>query len=331
VAPRKKSGGRAPREASRRRPSVPLTSARGLLPAEVAEGLAPADVRALQAAIADDGGRVLAAYRDPLGARWQVLAALPLEQVAPTPFQRALSPAHAARLADVIAKLDRFLDPVIAVRVGPRRYWTPNGLHRLEAMRRLGARSLTALVLPEPRAAYRILALNTEKAHNLREKALETVRMARELARLEPRPEVDYALELEEPALLTLGLAYEARPRFSGSPYHPLLARAERFLDAPLDQALAAHARRSEALLALDAAVSEAVHRLEARGMKSPYLKTFVVGRLNPFGRSRGHGDGAPAEVEALLTAMTARAEAFDARKISSAQLERGGPPAEDA
>src|SRR3989449_3651500 len=127
----------------------------------------------LRETIAADGGTVLGAYRDPLGGNWQILAALPLDRVEPTPYQRDLSEAHVARLAAAIDKLDRFLDPVIAVRAADGKYWTPNGYHRLGALRQLGARSIVALVVPEPSVAHRILALNTEKAHNLREKALE--------------------------------------------------------------------------------------------------------------------------------------------------------------
>ena len=81
----------------------------------------------------------------------------------------------------VIETLQRFLDPIIVVRHDDR-YWTPNGNHRLQAMRRLGAKAIVALLIPDAQIAYQILALNTEKAHNLREKSLETIRMARALA-----------------------------------------------------------------------------------------------------------------------------------------------------
>jgi ParB family chromosome partitioning protein len=37
-------------------------------------------------------------------------------------------------------------------------------------MRRLGARSIAALVVPNREVAWQILALNTEKAHNLKER-----------------------------------------------------------------------------------------------------------------------------------------------------------------
>ena len=48
------------------------------------------------------------------------LSVLPIDVVEPTPFQRDLSDAHHKRLADVINKTGRFLDPIIAV-VAPKR------------------------------------------------------------------------------------------------------------------------------------------------------------------------------------------------------------------
>lgn len=77
--------------------------------------------------------------------------------------------------------MGRFLDPIIVVRAQKASeetvtYWTPNGHHRLSAMKTLGTKSITAIVGPEASAAYQILALNTEKAHNLREKSLEVIR-----------------------------------------------------------------------------------------------------------------------------------------------------------
>ena len=182
---------------------------RGIAAAEVGAGSAPPPVRQLREEIEQDGGSVLAEYREPLGSHWQLVAALPIEKVFPTPFQRDLSEAHVKRLTGVIDKLDRFLDPIITVRSPEGNYWTPNGHHRLSALRKLGARAVIALVLPDTDVAYKILALNTEKAHNLREKSLEVIRMARELASRESRPEKDYELEFEEAAFVTLGICYE--------------------------------------------------------------------------------------------------------------------------
>src|SRR5262249_53599349 len=128
-----------------------------------------------------EGGIVVGSWKDPLGGRPLLIAVLPISSVEPTPFQRDLSEAHHKKLAGVIEKTATFLDPIITV-LGPERgFWTPNGRHRLEAMRRLGAKAITALVTPDREIAWQILALNTEKAHNLKERSLEVIRIYRGL------------------------------------------------------------------------------------------------------------------------------------------------------
>jgi ParB family chromosome partitioning protein len=294
---------------------------RGLTPAEVGEGKPSAAAARLAAEIEGDGGVMLGTYRDPLGGNAQVLAALPIEQVDPTPFQRDLSESHVKRLTGVLEALDRFLDPIIAVRTPEGRYWTPNGNHRLASMRALGARSIVALVLAEPELAYKILALNTEKAHNLREKSLEVIRMARDLAPRDDRTEKDYALEFEESAYLTLGVCYEQNGRFAGGAYHPLLKRIDAFLGKPLADALEVRKKRADALLELDAAVVAAMTALKERGFESPYLRPFVVARINPIRFQKG----AKAEFDETIAKMLASAKKFKAEGVKPEQLARAG------
>ena len=277
--------------------------------------------------IAEDDGVVLATYRDPLGGHWQLLAALPLERVEPTPYQRDLSEAHVGRLAKAIDALDRFLDPVIAVPAGGGKYWSPNGYHRLGALRQLGAKSIVAIVVPEPEVAHRILLLNTEKAHNLRERALEVVRLAEALAAMDDRPEKEFETEFEEAALVTLGLCYQQNGRFSGGAYHPVLKRCDRFLSSKLPAALATRRERAEKLLALNEAVNDAVKALKSRGMESPYLKAFIVARVNPLRFSRKPN----ADFDETIDKMLASAKKFDPSKIKADQVARtGGPPSEE-
>ncbi len=321
---RRAAAAKSPAKPRRRRKGVAEPGSRGLPAAELGEGGRPAEVAALERAIVDDGGSVLATYREPLGGHWSVLAGLPIDKVAPTPFQRDLSEAHAKRLTDVIEKIGRYLDPVIVVRADGGRYWTPNGNHRLAAMRNLGGRSIVALVLPEAKIAYQILALNTEKAHNLREKALEVVRMARDLAGRERQPESAFALEFEEPAFLTLGLCYERRGRFSGGAYNPILKRVDGFLDLELAKALHVREERADAVLALDDQVSKAVEALKAKGFQSPYLRAFVVSRINYLRFVKGP---MPSFDEAIAK-MTASASRFDPGKVRADQVaQAAGPP----
>ena len=324
-----------------RRRRKPAGASTGLAATELQAAAPPGEIAELHRLIEGDGGRVLGAYREPYGSRWVVMAALPIELVAPTPYQRNLSDSHVRKLEAVIAKLGRFLDPIIAVRapqlrdsgvVGSGgsgvRYWTPNGHHRLSAMRTLGAKSITAIVVPEAAAAYQILALNTEKAHNLREKALEVIRMYKELARLDQATEETYALEFEEAALITLGLCYEERPRFSGGAYNPVLKRVDQFLKQSLHAALEIRQKRARAVLQLDDLVIQKVEALKARGMTSPYLKSFVVARINPI-RFRPK-DAAPLAFDDALERMTGAAAKFNPEKIKMDDLARsGGAPDE--
>jgi ParB family chromosome partitioning protein len=269
------------------------------------------------AAVSDAGGQALATYRDPWGGKWLVLAALPIDKVEPTPFQRDLSDTHAKKLEAVIDKLDTFLDPIIAVAAGDI-FWTPNGHHRLSALRRLGARTVTALLSPDPALAYRILALNTEKAHNLKERALEVVRMARGLAEADPeRPESAFSLELEDASLITLGFAYEGRARFAGGAYGPSLKASDSFLDAPLAETLRVREERAKRLLAIDDRVTEIIAGLKERGFDSPYLRNFVVARIRPF---RPRGKPGP-EPDALLDHMEDKVSKFDLGKVKADQV----------
>jgi len=309
----------------------PAGASLGLAAAALQAAKPPGEVAELALQIEADGGKVLSLYREPYGGRWLVMAAHPLERVAPTPFQRNLSETHIRKLEKVIGKIGRFLDPIIAVRTAREervKYWTPNGHHRLSAMRTLGAKSITAIVVPEPAAAYQILALNTEKAHNLRERALEVVRMYRELAGLGDATEETYQLEFEEPALITLGFCYEARPRFSGGAYHPILRRADTFLKEPLGEAMPLREERSGALLRLDEIVTAQIEVLKSRGLTSPYLRSFVVARINPI-RFRPK-DAEPLSFNETLERMNKTLAKFNPEKIKMEDLARTGGVVEE-
>jgi len=314
-----------PTRARGRRAKAP-PEPRGLTPKQVQGGEPPAALRQLIELIEDDGGQVLGSYREPMGGQWQLLAALPIDIVSPTPYQRDLSESHVKRLTDAIERLGRFMDPVIAVRAGEKQYWTPNGNHRLAALRGLGARTVVALVVPEPEVAHRILVLNVEKAHNVRERALEVIRLAEALAGLDDRAEKSYETEFEEPSLLTLGCCYQRNGRFSGGAYHPVLKRIEQFSGTRLSTALAQRRERAERLLQLDEAVKAAVDGLKSRGFESPYLKAFVLARINPLRFTLKRGE--KADWDETIARMLSAAKRFDASKVKADQVARtGGAP----
>jgi ParB family chromosome partitioning protein len=321
MSPRAKTASKDAKPATtRKRKKKAEAGSVGLTAVEVTAESPPAALQPLRARIEEVGGNAVAVYREPFGGFWVVLAALPLDKIKPTPYQRELSKAHAERLAGVIPKVGRFLDPVIAV-ADPDGdgFITPNGMHRLAALGALGARSVIALVMPEPEIAFRILALNTEKAHNLKDKALEVIRMARAIAG-DPRKagtsETDVAFELEQPQLVTLGVCYEKNARFSGGAYNSVVSRTEVFSTEPMKKSLALREEHAERLLELDEAVTAAVARLKESGFTSGYLKPIVVARINPLRFIKAGKDDARPDFDKTIDRMLEGAKKFDPSKV---------------
>ena len=312
---------------ARRRSRKAKAGSRGPTPLECRLESLSGDGKEASSRVEGEGGIVLGCYSDPLGKNPLLLAILPIGCVEPTPFQRDLSQAHHRRLADVIDRTGLFLDPVIAVTAPGKGFWTPNGRHRLEAMRRLGARAITALVVPQREIAWQILALNTEKAHNLRERALEVIRIYRGLIEEDGvRPESQFAFYLEEAALVTLGVCYERNPKFAGASYNPIVRRLESFSPDALNKTIRVHEKHAGLLMELDERVAAVITRLKARGFVSPYLRAFVIARINPLRWIKGE----PPPLEEVLKTMRERAGKFNTDKVKQEDLAgAGGAPDE--
>jgi ParB family chromosome partitioning protein len=319
---RAKSSGVKSRKSKRRLPIA--TGERGLTGAEVLLSREQPEVAVLAQHVEADGGSVLGAYRDPLGGQTLVLATLPLKAILPTPFQRDLSPTHARRLAEKIDEAGVFLDPLIVVRGEQGGFWTPNGRHRLAAAKSLGLKQITVLISPQESLAYRILALNTEKAHNLKDRSLEVIRMARNLAKRHPSTrESQYADRFEAAELVTLGILYSDNLRFAGGAYSSMLRKVDRFSERTLPVSLREREDHASRLAAIDAQVKKIIAALTARGFKSPYLRNYVVARINPvrFIKQKP-GDKKPAmPIGAALTRMLAAAKGFKLDSVSNADL----------
>jgi len=279
--------------------------------------------------IENDGGAVLGTYSDPFGGTPVLVVSLPINKVEPTPYQRDPSDTHIKKLMTVIEKVGRFLDPLVLIRQDDA-YWTPNGNHRLQAMKKLGAKSIIGLLVPEPEVAFKILALNTEKAHNVKEKSLETIRMARALAARKEGQETDYSFEFEQAQFLTLGAAYEQKKSLSGGAYTSILRRIDDFLEEPMAKALKERERRGDKILKLDEAVTRVVDALKAKGLTSPYLKAFVVARINYIRFSKA----TEFDFDEVIDKITGSAKKFNVEKVKQEDIAKagggGGPVDED-
>jgi ParB family chromosome partitioning protein len=99
------------------------------------------------------------------------------------------------------------------------------------------------------------------------------------------------------------------------------------WIDGTFAEAIPERQRRAELLLGLDDAVNEAVQRLKDKGLTSPYLKSFVVARINPLRFIKGELPS----LDELLTTMQKRARGMKTDKINTADLARsGGAPDDD-
>lgn len=106
-----------------------------------------------------------------------------------------------------------------------------------------------------------------------------------------------------------------------------MLRRTERFVDAPLREALPEHERLAAAVLDLEAKVSAAVARLKERGLTSPYLRSFVVARINPLRWIKGD---LPSAAD-VVAQMSQRAAKFNVERVKQEDLARmGGAPDEE-
>jgi ParB family chromosome partitioning protein len=276
--------------------------------------------QALADQVERDGGTVLTLSREPVGDHWQIFALLPMDKVEPTPYQRDLSPTHAKKLQEVVKKIDRFIDPLVVMSPRPGVYWTPNGNHRRVVLGKLKAKVVPAILIPEAEVAFQILALNTEKAHNLKEKSLEVIRMYRGLVDEEASSgEEDYSFQFESAHFITLGLLYEQNKRFAGGAFAPILRRVDKFLKGHFPKTLKEREERAALVREADEALGGAVARIKKRGINHPYVKNYVLARTTPLTRQRKTLPG----FEQTFRKLVDNIEAFDVSKVRYEDIQR--------
>ena len=287
------------------------------------------DAQELAAQVERDGGRALALYQEPVGDHWQIFCLLPMARVEASPYQRDLSPTHVKRLTEAVKKLDRFIDPVVVVSPRPGVYWTPNGNHRRTALQKLKAAFVPAILVVEPEVGYQILPLNTEKAHNLKEKSLEVIRMYRALAEEHPTStEEAWAFQFESAHFITLGLLYETNKRFSGGAFAPILRRVDKFLRATLRKGIEEREERAALVRAADESLAAVVAKVKKRGINHPYVKNFLLARTTPLTRARK----TLPSFEQTFKKLRESLEAFDVAKVRYDDIQRSAlvaPPSE--
>ena len=76
------------------------------------------------------------------------------------------------------------------------------------------------------------------------------------------------------------------------------MKKVDAYLEQPLAKAVEERERRAQKLLELDEAVGAAVEKLKERGLTSPYLRSFVVARINPLRFIKGAPPPSPTVIQ---------------------------------
>ena len=115
----------------------------------------------------------------------------------------------------------------------------------------------------------------------------------------------------------------------SGGAYLPVLRRIEDFLDEPMAKAMKERERRAAKVLKLDDAVAKVVASLKTKGLTSPYLKPFVVARVNPIRFSKS----TEFDFDEVMDKMIASTVKFNVERVKQedvAKIGGGAPPEEE-
>lgn len=148
--------------------------------------------------------------------------------------------------------------------------------------------------------------------------------MARSLAQRHPASkELDYGREFESPEFITLGMVYEKSSRFAGGAYSSFLKKVDRFSPRTLAASLREREGFASRLLEIDALTKQIIDSLQKRGFKSPYLRNYVVARINPvrFHKPKKGDAAPPMPLAPALTRMAAAAKKFNVESVSNADL----------
>ncbi|MEO8340927.1 MAG: hypothetical protein ABI604_14655 [Nitrospirota bacterium] len=97
----------------------------------------------------------------------------------------------------------------------------------------------------------------------------------------------------------------------------------DEFLKKPLRAAIELRRERAKILLALDDQIVKLVEALKAKGLTSPYLKSFVVARVNPI-RFRTN-DAESFSFDEAFDRMATATATFNPEKIKMEDVARSG------
>jgi ParB family chromosome partitioning protein len=230
---------------------------------------------------------IVAKINEPLHGYAQEIALIPVSRLKVIEVQRKPSAPHVKRLKSSIKKIG-FTIPLIVVRKGEDNIII-DGQHRFLAAKELGIKELPAIIIPE-KYAHNLMELNVEKQMSLRERAYVALNVYRMYLNENPSMKEDDGRimdSIEYAYYVTLGVAYEKKPRVSGSPYEPLLKKVDGFLSKPLKDAFVERERRAGIIIETDDLTRDVVKKVKELGVEHEFLYNEVVSFCNPMKRKK--------------------------------------------
>lgn len=202
------------------------------------------------------------------------VALIPTDQIRIPSIQRDLSQTLVKRLALSIEKVG-FVEPILVVEEDLG-FEVINGQHRLEAAKSLGIEEVPAVIVPKELKDF-VIALNVEKAPNLKDKAHQAYEIfSKHLQESPDMREEELADKVEEPYYVTVGFVIEELQdkKFPGYAFEKVLKKVDDFLGYPLKDAREERLKRAQVLEEVKEVLNERYAQL---GLTNALQKETIV------------------------------------------------------
>lgn len=240
-------------------------------------------------------------YKEPISNKELEFAILNIDDIQIHGYERAVSEEHLKKLMEAISKVGVYIDPITVFKDPKGKYFVLNGQHRLLAMKRLGYKQISSIIFDDPEIAKNIIALNTEKAPDIRDMARESKAIYMEYLQTTPQEPENIVSKYLEAYYVTCGFAYEKMEKFGGSVLETLMRKVDLFLEQPLKEASRIREKRAEKLIDIYTRIIELEQKLKEQDIWHPFIRKEIFSHINPYKRLRIIPDDFDQVVEKLL------------------------------
>jgi ParB family chromosome partitioning protein len=247
-------------------------------------------------------GEDIITYKEPISGKTLEFKILKIDEIDIHSYERSISEEHLRKLMTAISKVGVYLDPITVFKDKSGKYYVLNGQHRLLAMKKLGFEEIPAIIFDDPEIAKNIIALNTEKAPDIRDMAKESKTIYMEYVENFPDEPESVAGRYIEAYYVTCGFAYEKMERFGGSVFESLMKKVDLFTEERFADAVKMREERAERLITLYQKIIELEKQLKEQDIWHPFIRKEIFSHINPYKRLRVIPDTFDEVVDKLMT-----------------------------